>query len=397
MDTNKNNGKIFGVTRNVFFLGLVSFFNDFSAEMAQSVMPAFLTMVLGAPASFVSILEGVADALSSVLKVFSGWVSDRLRWRKMPALFGYMLAVFVRPFLALTTSFSQVFGLRVLDRIGKGVRDAPRDALIVESTPREELGRAFGVHRSLDTLGATLGPLFAFFALPFIHGSYRGIFLIAFVVGLGALFSFAFVREPKRVHLSLDDAPRVAFDWKLFAAHRRFILVVCAIFIFGLGTLPLSLVLLRVKDVGFSLTDMPLMYFVYSLTFVLTAIPLGRFGDRVGRRFVIAGGFLAAAVAYFGLASASGLFAITLFFVVLGLYSAATDGLQRALAAQFLASGIMATGQGFLNMAVGFSSFGASIIGGLLWDAYGDSAAFFYAGIVSIIGAILFFAITSRK
>jgi len=387
--------KIAGVNRNVFFLGLVSFFNDFSAEMVQSVMPLFLTTVLKAPAAAVGIIEGTADALASVLKLFSGWLSDRVRKRKSLAIVGYAISVAVRPFLALATAFSQVFALRVVDRIGKGIRDAPRDALLAESVSREELGRSFGFHRSMDTLGATVGPLFAFFALGFLNNDYRALFLIAFVIGIGALFSFFFVQEPKE-RASEGHSQRQSLDWQLFRTHKRFVLVVFSIFIFGLGTLPIALVLLKANEAGFGGAKFPLVYFIYNFTFVLTAIPLGKFADVIGERVIIAAGFLAAACAYFGLAGAYDPLSLVLFFLLLGLYSAATDGLTRVLAVKAVPRELLATGQGFMNMAIGFSSLGAGIIGGLLWTNYSSAAALHYAGVFSLLGFGLFLFMTSN-
>lgn len=387
--------KIFGVTRNVFFLGLVSFFNDFSSEMVQSVMPVFITSVLGAPAFFVGLIEGVAEALSSVLKVFSGWFSDKIGRRKLPAVLGYALSVFTRPFLSLAAHFSQVLGLRVVDRIGKGFRDAPRDALLAETADKKELAKSFGFHRSLDTLGATLGPLLAFFALPILKYNYRHLFLIAFVLGLGAIFSFVWVKDRKIEAAARRTAPKL--NWELFRSNRKFVSVVAAIFVFGLGTLPILLVLLKGEEVGLPGGALPLLYFVYSLTFVFTAVPLGKLADKIGERYVIAGGFFAAAVAYFGLARAASPLLVVVLFVILGLYSAATDGLQRSLAARHLQDDVMATGQGFLNMAVGLSSLLAGVVGGLLWTNVGSWSAFAYAAMFSIAGVIIFLIMTRNR
>ncbi len=392
MDENK---RVFGFSRNVFFLGLVSFFNDFSAEMVQSVMPLFLTVTLGAPAYAVGLIEGVADALASVLKVFSGWVSDKIGKRKLPAVLGYALSVGVRPILSLAVSFYQVLSLRIVDRIGKGFRDAPRDALISESVPKSELGKSFGFHRSLDTLGATLGPLLAFLILPVLGGSYRKLFVVAFFIGVGAILSFAFVKDKKPpTGASPHNSPKV--DFNLVRTNKRFVSTVFSIFIFGLGTLPIVLLLLKVKEAGPSIL-IPLVYFIYSLAFVLTAVPLGRLADRIGEGPVIASGFLIAALAYFGLASTTNLIVVLILFVVLGLYQAATDGLERVIAAKAVPESVLATGQGFLNMAVGFSSLFAGIVGGVLWTKMGSSSALSYAGIMSILGLLLFIKIAIRK
>lgn len=385
--------RIFGFNRNVFFLGLVSFFNDISNQMVQSVMPVFLTTVLGAPAFFVGVLEGVADALASVLKIFSGWFSDRIGKRKLPAVLGYALSLGVRPFLALVTHFSQVFSLRVIDRVGKGVRDAPRDALISESVDPNELGKSFGLQRTFDAMGTMVGPLVAFLLLPILGYSYQSLFLVAFVVGLGTLVSFTFVSDPApRAQESQPGAqrPSLKLDAKLFKTNKRFISIVASIFVFGMGTLPIILLLLRAAEAGIPGGSLPLVYFVYNLAFVLGAVPLGKLADRIGEGKVIVGGFIAAAVAYLGLAATHDVVLTILLFALLGVYSAATDGVERALAAKHLSHDVLATGQGFMNMAVGFSSLVAGVVGGFLWTRYGSTAALDYAGVMSLVGLVVF-------
>lgn len=379
--------KILGVKRNIFFLGLVSFFNDFSAEMVQSIMPVFLTTVLGAPAIFVGLFEGISDALASVLKLFSGWLSDKIKKRKLLAVLGYFISVSTRLFFAFASNFWQIFSFRIADRVGKGLRDAPRDALIAESVDRKELGRSFGFHRSADTLGATIGPLFALLILPVLNNNYRYFFIVSFLIGLGAIFSFSFIKDNPNDNLNLQ---KPELNWSLFKTYKKFIFLVFSIFIFGLGGLPIALAMLKGLEVGIKNELVPLLYFVYSLTFVLTAIPLGNLADKIGEKWIIAGGFFLAAIAYFGLKYSTTPFWVIIFFVILGVYVAATDGLQRMLAAKSLDGQLLATGQGFLNMAVGFSSLGAGIIGGLLWTNFGSSAAFFYAGTMSLIGLMLF-------
>jgi len=397
--------KIFGVRRNVFFLGLVSFFNDFSSEMVQSVMPVFLTITLGAPVFFVGLIEGVADALSSVVKLFSGWMSDKIGKRKKPAVFGYSLSVFTRLFLLLVTNFWQVFFLRIIDRLGKGFRNSPRDALIIESAPKEELGRSFGFHRMMDTLGATLGPLLAFVMLLYFNNNYRLLFFAAFLLGLLAICSFVFVKDIKKDSPDASEAgsagspvstePKAKIkklDWNIFKEHKKFIFVVGSLFVFGLSALPVGLLILKAKELG-SIANVPLMYFVYSLTFVIVAVPLGRLADAIGEKTVIALGFMLAIIAYIGMAFTGNMVFLILFFIILGVYSACTDGMQRMLAAKSLHGELIGTAQGFLNMALGFSSLGAGVIGGLLWTFVNSQAALFYAATAAIVGLVLFLVI----
>ena len=380
--------RIFGFNRNVFFLGLVSFFNDISNQMVQSVMPVFLTTGLGASAVFVGVLEGVADALASVLKVLSGWYSDRIGKRKIPTVAGYALSLGVRPLLALASSFSQVFSLRIIDRIGKGVRDAPRDALISESIEPREYGKSFGLQRAFDALGTMIGPLLAFLFLPLLNNSYRSLFIVAFVIGLGALASFIFVKDVRSPNVAKSSPPKP--DTKLFKTNKRFIFIVGSIFVFGMGTLPIILLLLKAQEVGISSGSLPLVYFIYNLSFVASAVPLGKLADRIGEGKVIAGGFAAALLAYLGLAGTSDIVLTILLFALLGLYSAATDGVERAFASKHLSRDILASGLGFMNMAIGFSSLVAGVVGGLLWTRFGSAVALDYAGVMSLIGLALF-------
>lgn len=375
-----------GVPRNVFFLGLVSMFNDFSSEMTQSVMPLFLTTVLGAPVMAVGLIEGFADALASILKIVFGWLSDKWNRRKSFAVFGYLLSVSTRPFLILATSYGHVFGLRALDRVGKGMRDAPRDALIAESTTPETLGRSFGYHRMMDTIGGTLGPLAAFFILPLVFFSYNFIFVIAFVVGTLSVVTFLLVKEKKRP----DDGMEYRFDFNLVKSNRRFVVFLASVFVFGLGTLPLPLILLRAPEVGFVAVSVPFFYFVTNCAFVLASAPFGRLGDTFGKRKMVSIGFAAALAAHLLLIFAHSFIAFFASFALLGIYSAATDGIQRAMVARLVDPKIRATGQGFLNASTGISALLAGGIGGALWTYIGAQAAFVYAATMSFAGLVLF-------
>ncbi|MFA6364909.1 MAG: MFS transporter [Candidatus Paceibacterota bacterium] len=377
---------ILGLPRNIFFLGLVSMFNDFSTEMVQSIMPIFITVVLGAPIIAVGLIEGFADALASILKIFFGWLSDKLNQRKSFAVYGYLLSVSTRPFYALATTYGHVFGLRALDRVGKGMRDAPRDALISESTTPETISRSFGYHRMMDKFGGILGPLAAFLILPLVFNSYHFIFLIAFGVGTLSILSFLLVKEIK--HPESEKAPK--FDLKLLRSNRRFVVFLISVFVFGLGALPLPLLLLRSPEVGLGNSSVPFFYFVSNFAFVLASIPFGRFADSFGKRKIVSLGFLAAFLAYVGLIFAHSFIALFIIFILFGFYDAATDGIQRAMVARLVDPQIRATGQGFLNAAIGISALLAGGIGGGLWTYISAEAAFVYAATMSLAGLTLF-------
>ena len=378
--------KILGIPRNVFFLGLVSMLNDFSSEMVQSVMPLFLTTVLGAPVMMVGVIEGVADVIASVLKVFSGWLSDKFNRRKSFAVWGYMLSVSTRPFLLLARNYGNVFALRAIDRVGKGMRDSPRDALLSESTTPQTVSFSFGYHRAMDAVGGMLGPLAALLILSKTFYSYKTVFAIAFVVGVFALISFFFVKEIKRA----DGSVAPQFNLGLIRSNHRFMVFLISVFVFGLGSLPVPLMVLRSPEVGLSNGTVPFFFFVASISFVLGSIPFGKFADSFGKRKILSLGFLAAFLAYILLILGHTFWVFFLAFLLVGIYNAATDGIQRAMVTRLVDPQIRATGQGFLNMAVGISALFAGVIGGWLWTYLGAQAAFVYAAAMSFSGLILF-------
>ncbi len=387
--------RILGLAPNVFLLGLVSLFNDFSSEMIYAVMPAFLVGVLGAPAIFVGFLEGSADALASTLKIFSGWFSDRTGKRKTLAVLGYALSTATRFFLAFVANFWQVFGLRVVDRIGKGARDAPRDALLAESVERTELGKSFGFHRAMDSIGSILGPLAAVIFLPFLGYSYPKLFLAGFGAGILSLLTFIFVREarPRAEKKGIRIPP---FTFSLSGFGGQFKIFLAAIFVFGLGVMPTSLVLLKAQISGFDGRSVPLMYLIYSLAFVLFAIPLGRSSDRLGEKRVMIWGFLAAILAYVFFAGTESAAGAILGFVFLGLYGAMTDGVGRAFVPKLVRGERLAMGQGFLQAAIGISSLLAGTVGGAIWTYINPQAAFIYGIIFMIFGILLFGALNPK-
>lgn len=381
--------RILGLRKNVFFLGLVSLLNDFSAEMVYSVMPAFLTTVLGAPPVFLGFMEGFVDAFASAFKIFSGWFSDRIGVRKWFSVSGYTLSTLTRSVLALVGNVWHVFALRVVDRIGKGLRDSPRDALLSESVTPNELGGAFGFNRTMDRVGAILGPLGAVILLPLLGGNYRRLFVIAFVLGIFSIIAFLFVKEAKTKEEIIPKVP-VPFSFSLRNFNGRFKLFLVAMFLFGLGVMPEALILLKVGDIGLPLTAIPLMYLIYTISFALLSTPFGHISDRIGERKVLIGGFFAAILSYSILANATNLGSVIIGFVIYGLYSAMTDGVGRALASKLVMSSQLAQGQGFLQAAIGVSALLGGVTGGAIWTYYGATAAFYYGAAMMVVGLVVF-------
>jgi len=404
MEAERKNKKILGLRPNVFWLGIVSLFNDFSGEMVYSVMPGFLTMVFGAPPILIGFLEGFADALASFLKIYFGWVSDKIKKRKILSVIGYSISTATRWLLSLAGNFWQVFFLRAIDRGGKGLRDSPRDALISESVEQSELGRSFGYHRAMDTVGKVLGPLAAIIILPLILNDYRLLFKIAFWLGILAVLAFIFVKETKKEineTAEIKDSGVRAHDLrKIFSLSeytKEFKLFILSIFIFGLGEMPIALTLLKSREVGLNGFSIPLMYFVSNLAFVLFAIPAGRISDKIGERKILILGFLAAIIAYVNLAVFKNVYFVVLGFVFIGLYSAMTDGVERALASKLVARERLAAGQGFLNAAIGISTLLSSLIGGGIWTVFGSAPAFAYGIFMMMIGLFSFIILNKNK
>lgn len=390
--------KIFGLNRNAFFLGLVSLFNDFSNAMIQSIMPYFLSQVLGIPKTGIGLIEGIANAISSALRIFSGWLSDKIGKRKSLAVMGYALSVFTRPLFIFVSSSLGVGIIRAVDRVGKGFRDSPRDALLASSVDQKELGKSFGYQRMMDALGGFLGPLGAFIFLVFITEkmvvtgpALKNLFWVAFGIGILAVLSFFFVREVKA-----DPGDRIyaKLGLHIFKGNKQFLLFIFSVFIFGLGAIPEVLMFTRSIDLEFSIVLIPVVYFIYNGTFAFLSGPLGRISDKIGERVVITGGFVFAFAACLLLAFTDSKGLAILAFILMGIYSAATDGIERALASKLVDRHLLATGEGILQAAIGTSSLISAVIGGLLWDNFGHAYAFAYWGIASAVGLLTFIFIS---
>lgn len=384
--------RIFGIERNVFFLGLVSLFNDFSSAMIQSIMPYFLSVTLGIPKVGVGLIEGTANVIASFMRIFSGWFSDQIKKRKSLSVIGYALSTLTRPLFLLIHSAAQVGLVRTIDRIGKGFRDSPRDALLASSVPLEELGKSFGYQRAMDAIGGFLGPIGAFITLFFFLNDYKVLFIVSFVIGLLAVSSFAFVREVPPA----KDEGKVKFSLSILKTNRNFLLFIVAVFIFGMGTIPEVLMFVRPVELGFGLATIPIVYFIYNGIFGIFAGPIGKLSDRIGQRKVIGGGFFLAIPACFILAFTSDIPSAIFAFILMGFYSAATDGIERALASKLIEHKFLATGEGVLQAAIGLSSLLSAVIGGLLWDRFGYMGAFVYWGIASTVGFALFVYISMK-
>ncbi len=374
--------RVAGVERNVFFLGLTSFLNDFSSEMVFSAMPAFFLSVLKTGAASLGFVEGVAEAAANFMKIYSGRASDFIQKRKIFAVVGYSISVATRPFYMIVGSVFGVGALRVTDRVGKGLRDAPRDALIALSAPREESGRSFGYHRAVDTLGGILGPLAAYAVLTMYPGAFDVVFMAAFAVGVLAVASLGFVREIGTVALGARGNGK-----KLSA---RVIMYLVSVFVLSMGTIPVIVLLLKSQDLGIPLSSIPLFYAVYNVTYALFSLPAGRMADRIHSAPVITVGYLFLLTGYATLALSSSAMSLVGGLLLIGMFSAFTDGVQRSHLSHLTESSEKGTGYGYLNAAVGFGALIAGIAGGFLWQNSGPEVALAAASGAVVLGLLLF-------
>jgi MFS family permease len=379
--------KIFGFGKNVTVAGLVSFFMDVSSEMIYPLVPLFLANVIGVNKSVIGLIEGIAESTASLLKVFSGWFSDRIGNRKWLMAAGYGISTLSRPFVALATGWQQVMGSRFIDRFGKGVRTAPRDAIIAESADRASLGKAFGLHRSMDTMGAVVGPALAFFLLGIFSNDYRKVFWLSMIPGvIAVLLIIFFITEKKKAVVAHADRPKLTFkhfDWKF-----KFFVAIAGLF--AIGNSSDVFLILRAQQVGVSTVMVPVVYLLFNLVYSLSAIPAGIAADKFGKKRVILLGFILFAFLYYGFAIASDTKAVWVLFGLYGLFMGLTEGIQKAFLATIIPQDFKATAFGVFNTVVGLAMLPASLIGGWLWDHVSPSATFYFGATTASLSAVLF-------
>lgn len=380
----------FGISRNVFVLGVVSFFNDVASEMIYPIVPIFLTGVLGAPVAIVGFIEGIAESTSSILKVVSGWLSDKFRKRKPFVIAGYSFSAISKIILSLAYSWPFVLFARFIDRFGKGTRTSARDALIAESSENSVRGRAFGFHRALDTLGAVVGPLLALLAIHFLENNFRLIFFLAFIPAcIGVLLLIIFVKE-KRKEKNLS--PALNFSWRdLDSSFKIFLLIS---FIFALGNSSDAFLILRARNLGLSVVLVILAYVLFNFTYAIFSMPAGIISDKIGPKKVLLSGFLLFSIIYlsFGITDVTLLWFL---FPLYGTYMALTEGVGKAYISNLVPHEKAATAFGIYQTITGLCSFFASFIAGVLWS-YDVRAPFIFGSIMAAISALLFI-ILERK
>lgn len=376
---------LFGLSRNVVALGLVSMLTDVSSEMIYPLLPLFLTNVLGAGQTFVGLMEGIAESAASLTKLLSGWLSDRLGRRKWLVVAGYALSTVARPLVALALAPWHVLIVRFTDRLGKGLRTSPRDALIAASTDVAIRGRAYGFHRSMDHLGAVGGPALAFALLLILGDRLRTLFLLAAIPGILSVFILILqVRETPVGGAAIFKAtPGV---WRPNGQLTRFLLVVT---LFTLGNSSDAFLLLRAQEVGIAAAHLPLLWMFFSLVKAMTGLPGGILSDLRGRRGAIIAGWLVYALAYLGFGVAGQPWHIWVLLGFYGLYFGLTEGGERALIADLVPQDRQASAFGLFHFCVGIAALPSSLLMGYLYQTHGAGPAFTVGAGLAGLSAIL--------
>lgn len=388
--------------RNVIALGAVSFFTDVSSEMIYPLLPVFLTATLGASAGMLGAIEGAAETTASLLKLASGWWSDRARRRKPLVVFGYALAAIARPLIAAAQTASQVLAIRLTDRVGKGIRNSPRDALIAESVHPSIRGRAYGFHRAADHAGAVIGPLVAFILIQWFAFDVRSVFWLAAIPGALAVITVLwFVKEAARPALahsaSAANVPAAPYAPGAAAENprlpRTFWGYLAVILLFTLGNSTDAFLLLRASQLGVPVALLPILWAALHVVKSAASTPGGALSDRIGRAPTLMAGWMVYAIAYLGFAFASEAWHAWALFAVYGFYFALTEPTERALVADFVGVERRGTAFGWFHLTIGIGMLPASVIFGLVWDAYGSRFAFILGAVLSLLAAVLLAAV----
>jgi MFS family permease len=384
-------GYFAGLSRNTYFLALASLCSDISTEMLYPILPIFLTQNLGATATVVGIVDGVAQAIQNVVQGFSGWLSDKLQKRKGIALFGYALSALAKPLIGFAINWPAVLAARAIDRFGAGTRSAPRDALVAASADENSRGRAFGLEGAGDNLGAFLGPIITLGLIGLAFVSLPTIFFLAFIPGVLATLMVLLVREnPVEAHA------KAKLDVHLGRFPRRYWAYLAVAAIFGIGNSSNAFLILRTHKLGASLTETVLIYALFNLVAALASYPAGYLSDHFGRRNVLLLSFLIFMVVYAGFALTTHTAVIGVLFALYGVSQGIFRGVGKALASDLVPVELRASGVGWYMTAVGLTGLVASIVGGVLWERVGPSATFFYGAATALAGSLALLLLVPR-
>ncbi|MFZ3171546.1 MAG: MFS transporter [Carboxydocellales bacterium] len=382
------------LSKNIWALGVVSLLTDLSSEMLTPVLPLFLANVLKVDKSIIGLIEGIAESTASLLKVYSGWLSDRINARKILIFAGYGLSALAKPILLLATGWPTVLGYRFVDRIGKGIRSSPRDAIIADSIAETDRGMAFGFHKMMDTTGAVLGPLVAYLILAKYPFAFSKVFWAAIIPAvLGVACILFFVRDKKIIRAAAKPLP--SFNIRVMGpSFGKFLIV---ILLFSLATFSEAFLALRAQDMNIKLAAVPLLFLFFNLIAALLAYPTGVISDRIGRKGTLLFGYSLFCLVNLGFAFGAKPIHAWLLFALFGLYSGATAGVQKAMVVDLVAPELRGTALGTYNSAVGIAAFPASLLAGILWQNFGAPAPFIFAAVISLIASILFYFLIPGK
>jgi MFS family permease len=379
---------ISGITKNVMGISLVSFFNDIASEMVYPIVPIFLTTVLGAPVTVVGLIEGIAESTASILRVFSGWFSDKFKSRKPFMIAGYALSALSKLIIAVSFHWSVVMGGRFLDRFGKGIRTSARDALLAEGCDVSCRGKVFGFHRAIDTMGALVGPLVALALLQMFNNNIRFIFFLATIPAVvGVMLLIAFVKDIRKQQNTVDAGPLALRGIKLGRDFKIFLFVSA---VFAVGNSSDAFLILRAQNLGFSLGLTIVVYTVFNAAYALSSFPAGILSDRIGQKRVLLYGFCLFALIYFlfGIVTKPAL--LWVLFPTYGIYMALTEGVGKAYISLLVEKDYIGTTYGIYQTLIGITTFLSSLVAGFVWRYIGPGAPFIFGGITAMAAFIIF-------
>lgn len=381
-----------GLSRNTFLLTLTSFFADISTEMLYPILPIFLTQTLKANVSIVGLVEGIAQSTQNIVQGFSGSIADKLQKQKRIAILGYSIAAISKPFIGFASLWQAVLGARFVDRLGTGIRSAPRDGLIAASVDEQNRGKAFGLEGIGDNLGAFIGPLIAIALLFSFKVNIRDIFYFAFIPGFLAVLMILLVKDKKiitsvktKLDYSLNKFPKIYWKYIFVTA------------LFGIGNFTNSFLILRTKSIGVPLIFTILIYAFFNLVAALISYPAGTISDRIGRKNILLLSFFILIITYIGFAVSQNVFLIGLLFIGYGLFQGIFRSVGKALATDLVPQHLRASGVGWYSTTVGVSSLIASVVGGQLWTNFNPSTAFIYGAFFATVGGFALHFLIPQK
>jgi MFS family permease len=388
-----------GLTRNVVVLGIVSLLNDGASEMIYPLLPVFLTSVLGAGPAALGTIEGIAESTASFFKLYSGYISDKVKKRKGWIVAGYSLSNVIRPLIAFTTSWLHVLMLRFSDRVGKGLRTSPRDAIIADSTLVEFRGKAYGFHRAMDHSGAIIGPLAATALLFVYHDNLKTIFLLSVIPGMLAVGTLLFGLKEKTAEISKFTAHSSVFNFRssireMPVGFQKFLII---IMVFTLGNSTDTFLLLRVQHLGVPVRFLPMIWVVLHIVKMLSSVPGGIISDKIGRKKVIVTGYIVYALVYAGFGAATKQWHGWILFALYGIYFGLTEGVEKALVADFAPIQLRGSAFGLYYLVIGIVSLPASLLFGFVWQQFGSPIAFGMGASLALLAGLMLSTLVVRK